>query len=102
MANLTTADGLVFLFDPSAITMVADRDADTGALGTNIYGLQAGPLKTAGTVDTFLSGIGLLANFAPLTRPNGSPVWVNAKAVNVVRQPLRSVSMRLEQLGSKV
>lgn len=88
MATLSTIDGVTFLFNPAAVTMVADRDPDTGDVRTSVYGLQDGQLSIAEGVDPFLSRIGLAPTFARLTRPDGSHVWVNAKLVRVVRQPI--------------
>lgn len=88
MTTLSTTDGLMFLFSPAAVTLVADRDLNSGEAGTTVYGLQSGQLRIAESVDAFLSRIGLAAAFATLTRPDGSRVRVNAKLVRVVRQPV--------------
>ena len=88
MATLSTTDGLMFLFSPAAVTMVADRDPDTGEVGTTVYGIQSGVLRIAEAADAFLFRVGLAPTFVLLTRPDSSRVWVNAKLVTVVRQPI--------------
>ena len=88
MANLTTIDGLQVHFDPAAVTAMADHDVDTGQAATMVYGLSAGAYRIAETVDGFLTRIGVIKTFAELTRTNGTPIWVNAKAVATVRPPL--------------
>ena len=88
MADITTVDGLRFLFDPGAISAIADRDAGATAPGTVIYGLAPAALRVSGSVDSLLQRLGLAASFARFTRADGSPVLINGKAVAVVRQPL--------------
>ena len=88
MASLTTTDGLQISFDPSGVTAVADHD-DAGDAVTTVYGITGGTLRIAETVDGFLKRIGVDANFGKLTRPNGTFVWINCKAVSTVRPPLQ-------------
>lgn len=88
MANLTTIDGLQISFDPSALMAVADHDADTGDAVTTVYVLTAGRVRIAESVSAFLHRIKVEANFGKLTRPNGTLVWINCKAVSAVRPPL--------------
>jgi hypothetical protein len=88
MASLTTVDGSQISFDPTAVMAVADRDADTGDAVTTVYGLTGGRVRIAESVHAFLHRIKGEANFGRLTRPNGTFVWINCKAVISVRQPL--------------
>jgi hypothetical protein len=88
MAELTNNQGMQFLFDPKAVSAIADRDADTGEAVTVVYGLTAGPLRMAEPVDAFLNRVGLTPVFAKLTRPNGSAVWISCKGIKVARPPL--------------
>ena len=87
MASLTTVDGSQISFDPSAVTAVADRDADTGDAVTTVYGLTGGRVRITESVHAFLRRIKVEANFGRLTRPNGTFVWINSKAVISVRPP---------------
>jgi hypothetical protein len=89
MASLNTIDGLHISFDPSAVTAVADHDADTGDAVTTVYGLAGGRARIAESVHAFLRRIKVEANFGKLTRPNGTLVWINCKAVSAVRPPLQ-------------
>jgi len=88
MADITTVDGIKFLFDPGAIAAIADRDAGASTPGTAIYGLAPAALRVNESVDALLQGLSLASSFARFTRADGSPVLINGKAVAVVRQPL--------------
>ncbi len=85
MADLTTIDGLQFHFDPSAVTAVADHDADTMRAVTTVYGLSDGRVRLAESPEGFLARIGVAQSFVRLTRPNDTFIWVNCTAVSVVR-----------------
>lgn len=89
--QLITTDGQRMGFDPAAIIAIADRDPYTGAAVTCIYGLSPPPwafLKISESVGTFLARLGVAGWFVKLTRPDGSPVWINAAAVFLLRKPL--------------
>lgn len=88
MADITTVDGIRFVFDPGAICAIAERDAGATAPGTVIYGLAPAALRVAESVDALLLRLGAAASFARLTRADGSPVLINGKSVAVARQPL--------------
>ena len=88
MADLTTIDGSQFHFDPSAVTAVADHDADTLQAVTTVYGLMDGRLRLAEDAEQFLGRIGVAQFFAKLTRVNDTFIWVNCRAVAVIRSPL--------------
>jgi hypothetical protein len=88
MADLTTIDGLQLCFDPSAISAVADHDADTQQAVTTVYGLTAGRLRIAESVDALLNRVAAAKNFARLTRLDGTFIWVNCIALKVIRSPL--------------
>lgn len=88
MADITTVDGLRFLFDPGAICAIADRDVGATPPGTVIYGLAPAALRVSESMDALLQRLGLASSFAKLTRADGSPILINAKSVAVVRQPL--------------
>lgn len=85
MADLTTVDGFQFCFDPSAITAVADRDANTGEAVATVYGLTAEALQVREGVEPLLARVGLAQKFAKLTRLDDSHVWFNCAAVKVIR-----------------
>lgn len=87
MAELTTLEGTVFCFQADAVAAVASTDADTGAAVTTIYGLSAGTLRIGEGVEEFLQRIGP-TQFAKLTRPDGSDVWINGLAATVIRSTL--------------
>ena len=88
MANITTVDGLKYLFDPGAITAVADSDELTGEKVTVIYGLTAQTQKVSEPVAALLQRLNLASALAKFTRPDGSSVLINGKSVSVARQPV--------------
>jgi hypothetical protein len=88
LAKLTTISGADIEFQPGSVAAVTDHDVETGQAVTTLYGLGAGRVEIAETVEGFLTRIGVLQKFAKLTRPDGSPIWVNAQAVGLVRAPL--------------
>lgn len=87
MATLTTVNGMTYLFDPSAITAIADGDG-TGGAGTVIYGLAQPEPTVSESADALLQRLSLASAFAKFTRPDGSSVLINGKSVSVVRQPV--------------
>jgi|SRR6185437_4631141 len=82
MADITTVEGLRVLFDPAAISAFA---ASGG--GAVIYGLAPEALTVGESTDALLRRLSLAASFAKLTRPDGTPILINGKAVSVVREP---------------
>jgi hypothetical protein len=87
MATLTTVGGLQITFTPSSVELLADHDASTGAAVTCVYGVTKDMLKIVETVQNFLSRVRITKNFAQLTRPNGSPVWISGSAVSSLYAP---------------
>lgn len=55
---------------------------------TYIYGPTVGALITGEAPQLLISRLQNKATFAVLTRPNGTPAWVHAPTVSVVRNPL--------------
>jgi hypothetical protein len=88
MANITTAEGVKYLFVPTAISAIADTDDRTGTAGTVVYGLDADRVRVGESAAALLQRLNLTSSFAKLTRPDGSPVLINGKSVSVARQPL--------------
>ena len=88
--HLVTTDGRRIGFDPAAIVAIADHDPDTGTAVTCIYGLSPpwGFIRISEPVDAFLARLGIAGWFVELIRPDGSPVWINAAAVFLLRKPL--------------
>jgi len=87
MADLTTVDGYHMVFDPSNVLEVSDHDPVSGEAVTCVYGVTASYVRIAESVAAFLARIGVAAGFAKPTRPSGFPVWLNAKAVGLIRAP---------------
>lgn len=88
MATLTTIDNIQITFPVKAVSAIADHDAATGEAVTCIYGITKSMLRIRETVADFMHRLGLGPQFAQLTRPNGSPVWIRGGAVSSIRAPL--------------
>ena len=88
MAVLTTVDGYQITFNPKNVSMLTDHDAGTGASITTVYGITKAALHISELVVAFLGRLGIAGNFAILTRPNNSSVWINGAAVSSLRAPL--------------
>lgn len=88
--HVVTTDGRRIGFDPAAIVAIADHDPDTGTAVTCIYGLSPpwGFIRISESVAAFLARLGIASWFVKLTRPDRSPVWINAAAVFLLRKPL--------------
>jgi hypothetical protein len=87
VAEITTVEGLRVLFDPAAVAAIAADDQQTGLARAVIYGLAPEGLTVGESTDALIRRLNLAASLASLTRPDGSPVWINGKSVSVARQP---------------
>ena len=85
MTELVNSGGLRIKFDPKSDSAVTDHD-EAGQPQTCVYGILKTPQKIGGTVDAFLSLIGLKAKFVHFNRPNGTSVWINVDAVDSLIQ----------------
>ena len=88
MATLTTIDGIQITFTVKAISAISDHDVSTGEIVTCVYGITRGYLRIAETVPAFMARLKIGSQFAKFTRPNNSPVWINASAVASIRAPM--------------
>ncbi|HWE45297.1 MAG TPA: hypothetical protein VG407_04640 [Caulobacteraceae bacterium] len=84
LPTLTTIRGLDLAFRADAVVAVSERDPESGAEITCVYGLGDSFHKISEPVDGFLSRIGLLDKFAKFTRPNGASILICAPAVTVL------------------
>ena len=87
MADITTVDGLKVLFDTAAIAAIAGAEGQAGVAGAVIYGLGPQGLTVSESTAALVQRLSLAASLAKLTRPDGTPIWINAKSVGVARQP---------------
>ena len=85
MATVTTVDGIQYSINPDAIVVVSDEAA---ANVCDVLGPTKGTLRLNEASIGLLTRLGIAANFAQLTRSDGSPVWVNGKAASSLRAPL--------------
>jgi hypothetical protein len=84
LMTLTTIDGTVITFNPSAVVAISDHDDSSGTAHTGIYGVASGRTLIAEKVDGFMKRLNIEAGFVKLTRPDGWPIWIRAAAVSSV------------------
>ncbi|TWB35793.1 hypothetical protein [Nitrospirillum pindoramense] len=82
MAEIRTSAGITIHIDAGNIGTLTG-----GPGGTMLAGLGEA-VTTAEAPDALLLRLGLGADFARLTRPDGSPLWVRGSSVSLVRPPL--------------
>lgn len=90
MATITTIDEGAINIVGGNIARVCGKLPSDPADRTYVHGATAKVLVTPEPPLQLLGRLGIAANFATLTRPNGSPVWVKGAAVSQVREPLAS------------
>lgn len=91
MASLPTLDNVQYFFDPSNVAAISDHDPSTGAATTCVYGLSASGYVTIGeTVQQFMTRLDISEKFAKLTRPDGTPIWINGSSMSSIRPRVAS------------
>jgi hypothetical protein len=86
MADLITADGIQYYFDPGQIAAISDHDPSTGDVTTCVFGLSPrGYLRVEESVREFMSRVKLADKFGQLTLADGASIWVNASLVSSIR-----------------
>jgi hypothetical protein len=85
MAVITTAQGVQINISPDHIVEATD-DLQAGIC--DVYGATPAPLRVNETATALLARLAITGKFAQLTRPDGTPVWINGKTVGSVRAPL--------------
>ena len=85
MVVVRTLDGQDINVNEKAITVVAGPYPHDVGPHTYIYGSTHSVLITNEPVDILVARLGVNPPLARLTRPDGSPVWVNGSAVSSVR-----------------
>jgi hypothetical protein len=93
MVAITTLSGQeVYVADETIALVAGPYPHDVGP-HTYVYGPTAGALITGEAPELFVRRLQNKADFAVVTRPNGSPAWVHAKAVSAVRAPLSTEAL---------
>jgi len=88
MVAITTLSGQqIDVADETISLVVGPYPHDVGP-HTYVYGPTIGALITGEAADVMVGRLRNVKDFAKLTRPNGTPAWVQAKAVSAVRAPL--------------
>ncbi|HVJ51417.1 MAG TPA: hypothetical protein VM689_03100 [Aliidongia sp.] len=86
MITITTLDGHEVDVAPEAIDRIFGPYPHDVGPHTYVHGATSGTLVTAEAPDALIGRLG--TQFAKLTRPDGSPVWLAPKACSSVRAPL--------------
>jgi hypothetical protein len=86
LADLTTFDGVSYVYDPDLIVALANAsqrlpDGNLGKLIVHVCGVAAAPLPIEGTAEEFLVALNIQQEFVKLTGKNGH-INVRAKAVS--------------------
>lgn len=84
MAAVTTVNGVAYSINPETIAVVSGEPGTACA----VVGPAPGTLRLNEAGGALLARLGIAADFAQLTRPDGSPVWIGGKAVSSLRAPL--------------
>ena len=88
MVAITTLSGQeVEAADADVSLVTGPYPGDVGA-HTYVYGPGVGALITGEAPQLLVSRLQTKADFAVLLRPNGSPAWIHAPSVTVVRAPV--------------
>jgi len=88
MVAITTLSGQQVDVADEAIALVGGPYPHDVGPHTYVYGPTVGVLITGEAPDLMVGRLRNQKDFAKLTRPNGSPAWVCAKAISAVRAPL--------------
>jgi hypothetical protein len=100
MVAITTLSGQQVDVADETIALVAGPYPHDVGPHTYVYGPMVGALITGEAPQLFVSRLQNMADFAVVTRPNGSPAWVHAKAVSAVRTPLSTEAPSRERGSS--
>jgi hypothetical protein len=90
--------GATLVFDPGKVTSVDleprfegnpdEIGKPIGPLTTHVHGITDEPVPIAGSIDDFLARIKMEKQFVMFTTPMGTPAWVKASAVSLLRAPI--------------
>ena len=96
MIAIRALNGTEIEVNQDAITLIAGPYPHDVGPHTYVHGVDRGVLVTAEDAGVLVARLGV--PFAKLTRPNSTPVWVKASAVQEIRAPLPTE----QQLGGVV
>jgi hypothetical protein len=88
MVAIATLSGQQIDVADGGIALIAGPYPNDVGPHTYVYGPTAGALITAEAPQLLVSRLQDKADFAVLTRPNGTPAWIHAPAVSLVRAPV--------------
>jgi hypothetical protein len=81
-------NGTEVAIDENAVTLVCGPYPHDVGPHTYVHGADRSVLVTAEPAVALVARLGVKASLARLTRPDGTPVWIKASAVNEMRPPL--------------
>jgi len=88
MIAIRALDGTEVAVDENAVTLVAGPYPHDLGPHAYVHGVDRGVLVTAEDAAALVARLGVDPPLVKLTRPDASPVWVKASAVNEIRLPL--------------
>jgi hypothetical protein len=90
MVQITAVSGQAIEVPDDAVSLVAGPYPHDVGPHTYVYGPAAGAIVTSETPQLLIARLTDPASFVVFRRPNGTPVWVRAAAVSLIRAPLRT------------
>jgi hypothetical protein len=89
MVDVVTTTGIKATIRDEAIAVITGPYPYDLGMCTYIRGsFGPGALQAQGDPDSLVARLALARRLTQLTRPNATPVWVKASAVNMVRYPM--------------
>jgi hypothetical protein len=99
LEKITSADGIVFFFDPAKVTAVriqniainegknGEFQLRSGPLTTHVYGIVSGPVPVDQTSEQYLQQYNLTSKFVTLSATPALKFHVRATAVTAITSP---------------
>jgi hypothetical protein len=84
MTDIIATDGTKFSINDDDVTMVVGPYPHDPANRCYIHGINKGPIPVDEDAKTLVATLHPKTSFAVLTRPDGSPVWINGGAVSSI------------------
>lgn len=90
MVQITTVDSSEIEVQDDSISIIAGPYPHDVGKYTYVYSSTSGVLVSLAAPQLLIAELQNSSSFCVFQRPNGTPVWVNALSVSVVRAPIGS------------
>ncbi len=87
MTVITALDGTQLTIDDNSVTLITGPNPDDPAERSYIAGPEPGTIVSAEDAAALVARLHPKHAFVVLTRPDGTPVWINGSAVSVISPP---------------